>query len=102
MGQWRIALGGGGAVGPLLGRVLVDAQVHPEVRLVNVEALLLGRHPGPQQALVDQRLHHVHDPGRLGPAAQRDHLLGGQHREAALEDRTLGQRRLLPGSQHVP
>ena len=86
----------------LLRRVLVDAHVHPEVRLLDVVAALLGGDPGAQQALVDQRLHHVHRRGRLRPARKVEHRLGRLEREAALEDRALGEAPPAPTARAAP
>jgi hypothetical protein len=86
----------------LLGRVLVDRQVHPEVRPLERVARLIYRHPGAQQTLVDQHLDRVDDRRRVGPRRKVDHRLGGFEREAALEHRTLRDSRLLPGDEQVP
>ena len=50
--------------------------------------------PRPQQALVEQRLHESIGGG-AGPRREVEHRLGGVEREAALEHRALGERRLL-------
>jgi hypothetical protein len=50
----------------LLGRVFVDRQVHPEVRLLERVARLIDRHPGAQQALVDEHLDRIDDRRRVG------------------------------------
>ena len=86
----------------LLGRVLVDRQVHPEVRLLERVARLIDRHPGAQQALVDEHLDGIDDRRRVGPRREVEHGLGRIEREAALEHRALGERRLLPRQQQVP
>ena len=86
----------------LLGRVLVDRQVHPEVRFLERVARLVDRNPGAQQALVDERLDRIDDRRGVGPGREVEHGLGRIEREAALEHRALGERRLLPGQQQVP
>ena len=96
------AQGGSAARAQLLARVLVDADVHPEVEFVEVVAALGSRNPGAQQALVHEGLDGIHRRRRLGPCGQVDHLLGQLEREAALEHRALGQRRLLPRQRAGP
>ena len=76
----------------LLRSVVVDAQVHPEVRLLDVMTGLLSLQPRTQQALVDENLHCVQDRRRVGPRREVDHRFGGVEHEAAVEDRALGER----------
>ena len=83
-------------------RVFVDADVHPEVDLVELVAVLAGRGPRAQQALVHQRLDRIHRRRRVGPRGQVDHLLGRVEREASFEHRAVGERRLLPRDEQVP
>ncbi len=85
----------------LFRRVLVDADVHAEVRFLEFVAVLL-RGPGTQQALVHEFLHRVHRRWRIGPAGKVQHRLGRLEREAALECRALGKGRLLPRREQVP
>jgi hypothetical protein len=84
-----------------LARVLLQRDVHAEADLGHGFA---GeqRRPRPEQALVDQGPHHIHDRRRFGPLCQFHN--GGRRREraAALEDGALGERRALPRSEQVP
>ena len=83
--------------------VLVDAQVHAEKRLGDVDAQRRrARPPRPQQTLVDQRLDHVERRRRLAPAAEVQHRFGGFEPEAAFEHRTLCERSLFPRREQVP
>lgn len=54
------------------------------------------------QRLVDQRLQHVHRPGRRTAGRQIEHRLGGFEREPAREHRQLRQRRAFGGVQQLP
>ena len=56
----------------------------------------------PHEALVDERLHHVHGPRRVGQGGKVDHGFGGFEREAALEHRDLRQRGFVGRGQQVP
>ena len=85
----------------LLG-VFVDAEVGAEMRLGEIRADARRRHPDPQQALVDERLDHIHHGRRVRALGEIQHGFRGVQREAALEDRAGGESALLPGSQQIP
>ncbi len=61
---------------------------------------LARRIEGTHERLLVQRLEHVDHRRRAGPGV--DHREGGLEREAAAEDRALGERLLLPGLEQVP
>src|SRR6185436_16959854 len=90
------------AGGELFRCVLVDAQVHPKVWLLNVVAALSSRDPGAQQALVRERVHHFHCGGRLRPGAKIENAFGSFERESTVENRALGESGLLPLREQVP
>ena len=90
------------AGGPLPGvaprglQVLGGVDLHADEQ---VEAAIAAQ---AHERLVDERVDHVHDPRRVVDAGEVEHRLGRLEREAALEDRQLGQRRLLGRRQQVP
>lgn len=71
----------------LLGGVLVNAQIHPEVRFLEVMPRqgAVGN-PSPQEALVDQRLDDVDRRWRVRPGGEVDHVFGGGQGEPTFED----------------
>jgi hypothetical protein len=85
-----------------LSGVVMDAQVHAEVRLIDIQAIRLVARPAAQQALVDQRLHCVHSRRGLAPGRQLQYRFRGLEREAALEHRALRQGCLLPRHEQFP
>src|SRR5437764_11326512 len=83
-----------------VGRVLVNAQVHAEVGLVDV--VTVGLVPCAQQALVDERLHNVERRWRACDWREIKRRFGGLDRESSFEYGTLCQGGLLPRGQQVP
>ena len=87
----------------LLRRVLVDAQVHAEERLVDVVAAAARRAPSVRSRLLSASAWTTSIAGGASrPGRKVEHRLGSLEREAAVEDRALGEGVLLPRRRAAP